>query len=151
MIYAENLIYTMNLADDSVSVLDTKTDTVIKTLTVGDAPLSATLVGKKLYVNNSKSKSLSIIHTVAPILTKFTSSTPNGTYQEGGKISIQAVFDQALSPGSTMTVILNNNQEISLTSIDTMTLQGEYTIQGGHDVADLSVKSIKSAKIIGMF
>lgn len=56
----------MNSGDDTVSILDTKTDTVIKTLTVGDEPISATLFGKKLYVNNSKSKNLSIIDTVVP-------------------------------------------------------------------------------------
>lgn len=151
MIKAENLIYTMNLADDSVSVLDTKTDVVIKTLTVGDAPLSATLLGKKVYVNNSQGKSLSIIYTTAPTLTKFTSSTSNGTYQEGGKISIQAVFDQAISPGSTMTVILNNNQEVTLTSIDNMTLFAEYTVKKGDDTTDLTLTSIKNANIIGLF
>lgn len=58
--------------------------------------MSATLVGKKLYVNNSKSKFLSYLYTVAPTLLRFTSTAPNGTYTEEKKLRIDAVFDQPL-------------------------------------------------------
>lgn len=87
----------MNLGDDTVSVLDTKTDTVMKTVVVGDEPLSGTFVGKKLYVNNSKSKNLSMIDTVAPGIVSFTSPLANGSYSEDTKIRIEALFNQYLS------------------------------------------------------
>lgn len=96
MVLEGDSLFTMNAGEDTVSVLDTKTDVVHKTLTVGDAPLSATVVGKKIYVNNSKSKFLSFIQTTAPTLLKFTSTTPNGTYTEEKKLRIDAIFDQTL-------------------------------------------------------
>lgn len=50
-----------------------------------------------------------------------------------------------------MTVVLNNNKEMTLSAVDNMTLSGEYTVQKGDDTTDLTIKSTKSAKIIGRF
>lgn len=50
-----------------------------------------------------------------------------------------------------MTIVLDNNKEINLTSVDSKTLFGEYIVQSGEDSKDLTIKSIKSAKIVGLF
>lgn len=144
-------LYVLNTSDDSVSIINSQSDKVVKTMSVGDEPVSATIVGKILYVNNRAGKSLSKIHTTAPALVSFSSETPDGTYAEGSKIKISALFDQNLGSNSTMTVVLSNNKEIPLSTISGMTLTGEYTVEGGQDTPDLTIKSIKSAKIVGLF
>lgn len=50
-----------------------------------------------------------------------------------------------------MTVVLSNDREVTLSAVDNMTLSGEYTVQRGDDTPDLTVKSTKSATIIGRF
>lgn len=94
MTLSENFIYVTNTDDDSVSFFNTVSETVTKTLTVGDAPKSATVVGKKLYVNNTKSSSISFINTVSPSLSSITTAVANGTYSEATTIKIEAKFDQ---------------------------------------------------------
>lgn len=56
-------LYVLNLSSNSVSIIDTTTNTVTETVSVGAFPLSATIVGTDLYVNNLYSSSISIIDT----------------------------------------------------------------------------------------
>lgn len=102
-------------------------------------------------MNNSGEKSLSYFSTTAPLLGLFTSSAPSGEYQEGHKIEIVASFNQKLAPGSTMTLTLNNGVEQILSTVDGSFLRGVYTVGPDQTVADLSVKAIKSAKILGLY
>jgi|GEM_PF-2473489 len=81
---------------------------------VGREPISATFSGNILYVNNSGEKSLSLVLMANPLLTSFSSNTPDGTYSEKDSIHIQANFSQNLAPESKMTVVLDNGKEIIL-------------------------------------
>lgn len=91
---------------------------------------------------------MSYFYTVPPVLGLFTSSAANGEYRQGDKLEIVASFNQKLAPGSTMTLTLNNGVEHTLSTIDGSSLRGVYTIGADQTVADLSVKAIKSAKIL---
>ncbi len=104
-----------------------------------------------LYVNNSGEKSLSYFSTTAPLLGLFTSSAASGEYRQGDKLELVASFNQKLAPGSTMTLTLNNGVEQTLSTIDGFFLRGVYTIGADQTVADLSVKAIKSANILGLY
>jgi YVTN family beta-propeller protein len=64
------------------------TDTVISTISVGTTPISSTVVGTKLYVNNKNSNNVSVIDTITdtvlstftiPILNTLFSSTVVGS------------------------------------------------------------------------
>jgi len=85
-------------------------------------------------------------------LSSITTATPNGTYAEGTKIKIEAKFDQYISPTSSLTIVLDNNRELTLkTTEGSAVLSGEYVVQSGDDTKDLTVKSIKSADIFSLF
>lgn len=56
-------IYVHNGSDNTVSVIDSLTDSVVATTTVGTQPFASTLVGTKLYVNNAASNDVSVIDT----------------------------------------------------------------------------------------
>lgn len=60
-----------------MSVIDTATNAVVATIPVGSEPLSATLVGTDLYVNNSVGNSISVINTTNNTLTKTITTEPN--------------------------------------------------------------------------
>lgn len=47
-----------------VSVIDTTNDTIRKIISVGKYPISSTLLGTKLYVNNRDDNSISVIDTL---------------------------------------------------------------------------------------
>lgn len=50
-----------------------------------------------------------------------------------------------------MTLTLNNGVEQILSTVDGSFLRGVYTVGPDQTVADLSVKAIKSAKILGLY
>jgi YVTN family beta-propeller protein len=62
---AEPFAFVTNLSSDSVSVIDTATNSVIDTIVVGDEPIGVTLSpdGSKAYVSNDKSNNISVIDT----------------------------------------------------------------------------------------
>lgn len=49
-----------------------------------------------------------------------------------------------------MTITLNNGVEQTLSTVDGNFLRGVYTIGANQTVADLSIKTIKTANIIGL-
>jgi YVTN family beta-propeller protein len=58
-------VYVVNSNDDTVSIIDTFTDTVIDTVTVGSAPWGITVgaEGKYVYVTNSNADTVTVIQT----------------------------------------------------------------------------------------
>lgn len=131
-------------------MIDTTTDTVTQTIKVGTSPLSMTVSGTKLYVHNKDTKSISIIYTAAPALRSFSSDAPDATYAEGATIDITAFFDQKLASTSTMTILMNNGVELTLNTVEDQALRTNYAIRPGDDIGDLSVRSIKTANIVGV-
>lgn len=47
-----------------VSIIDTTNNTIRKVISVGKYPISSTLIGTKLYVNNRDDNSISVIDTI---------------------------------------------------------------------------------------
>jgi YVTN family beta-propeller protein len=74
---AENA-YITNEGDNTVSVIDTKTDKVIRTIPVGSEPygVAASRDGRKVYVANSASNTVSVINTAT---NKVRATIPVGT------------------------------------------------------------------------
>lgn len=147
----EKFVYSINHDSDSISVIDTQTDQVVQTFLTGQKPLSGLVVGNTLYINNSGEKTVSYFYTVPPVLGLFTSRAASGEYRQGDKLDIVASFNQKLAPGSTMTITLNNGATHTLSTVDGNFLSGIYTIGADQTVADLSVKQINSANIIGLY
>lgn len=62
-------LYVNNFNANSISVIDTTTNTGIATIPVGTNPDFASLVGTKLYVNNSGANTVSVIDTTTNTVT----------------------------------------------------------------------------------
>ncbi len=56
-----NKLYVANYGSDTVSVIDSETDTVIATIPVGDTPFYFSVVNKKIYVGNTTDGTVSVI------------------------------------------------------------------------------------------
>jgi len=69
--HAEPFAYVTNLVSNSVSVIDTASNTVISTVTVGEAPLGVAITpdGAFAYVTNSLSDNVSVIDTTSNSVT----------------------------------------------------------------------------------
>jgi YVTN family beta-propeller protein len=65
----EKYLYVLNYASDSVSIIDTTLNTVIKTIDVGDGPTEMAEVNKKLYITNFLDSTISEINTETNALT----------------------------------------------------------------------------------
>lgn len=144
-------VFSINKGNDSLSVIDTKTDTVVHTLMTGKEPLSGTFAGNSLYINNSGEKTLSYFSTIPPILGLMTSTAASGTYRQGDQMEIAANFSQKLAPGSTMDIVLNNGAELTLSTVDGFYLKGSYIIGANQLTSDLTVSTIKSARILALY
>src|SRR6476469_7242687 len=64
---AQPVAYVTNSASGSVSVIDTHTNVVVRTIAVGNRPISPILSadGSRLYITNSESDTVSVIDTAA--------------------------------------------------------------------------------------
>ena len=64
-VYAQPYAYITNQGDNSVSVIDTNTNTVIQTIAVGHRPAGVVVSnnGKRVYISNPESKNISVIDT----------------------------------------------------------------------------------------
>ena len=110
-------------------------------------------------VGDATAKNNVIYDTTAPILTNLTSDKadiidPNNAYGVGEHINIQAIFNEPLVSGATMTVKLNNTaqRQVVLNQISGSMLSGEYVVNapsGGlsDDATDLGVTQISSINV----
>ena len=64
-VYAEPYAYITNQGDNSLSVINTKTNKVIQSITVGHRPAGVVVSNdnKRVYVSNPESKDISVIDT----------------------------------------------------------------------------------------
>ena len=141
-------IATVSYADNSALAEGTYYYQVIAEDTAGNTATSAT------------SPALTVDKT-APILQSFTSSSTNSDpddpltmYGTGDAINIQAVFNEDLRNGSTMTIELDNTagSQVVLNQISGTTLSGTYTVSGPHDgisddSIDLAVRQVASMSV----
>lgn len=142
-------LYINNFKDNTIIVLDTLKDEIKTTITIDWSPISSLAVGKKIYINSSTKNQIGVLYTEPPQLLGIVSQSADGTYGITQNIDISILFDQPLSTWSTMTVELNNNQTVALSTIKDKILSTNYTVKEWSNVADLSVKWITSAKITG--
>ncbi len=85
--------------------------------------------------------------STAPVLQAFTSTTADGAYGAGATITIVASFDEAIAPGSSLTVTLDTGASVVLSSISGATLSGDYTVDPGMNTSDLTVTSITAISV----
>jgi len=66
MIHAKPRVYITNFWSDTVSVIDMETDTVIKTIPVGDGPFGVAISpdGRRAFITNVYSGDVSVINTI---------------------------------------------------------------------------------------
>ena len=110
--------YVANSADGTVSVINTATNTVSKTLTVGSNPyaVSVTPDGKNVYVTNGNSGTVSVIST--------TSNTVTSTITVGTN-----PYGITASPDGTKVYVTNNgSNSVSIISTATNTVSGTVTV-----------------------
>ena len=119
---ATTYAYVPNSMDNNISVIDTATNKVIASVSVGDQPygIAITPDGKKVYVANQGSNTVSVIDAVNLTVT---AAVPVGISPLG----------VAVSPDGTKIYITNsgsNNVSIIATNNDTIigTINGEYGI-----------------------
>ena len=87
---------------------------------------------------------------MAPAITNVTSSTANGTFGTGSQISIQVVFDQAVTVTGTPLMALNSGGTASYSSgSGTPTLTFIYTIAASHGSDDLDYTSTSALTLNG--
>jgi YVTN family beta-propeller protein len=101
-------VYVSNLGSDTVSVVNTNTNTVIKTISVGSAPYRSIVVGNKLYVGNVASHDVSVIDTTTDTVIKTISSM--GNIQNFTLVGTKLYVNNAVS--SSMNVIDTNTDNL---------------------------------------
>ncbi len=150
---SERYLYVANGDSDTMSVIDSHSDTVIETIPVTDNPYYGAILNGKIYISSGSSGSIvSVIDTtqissLLPNLTSFSTSSSSGTYTTGQSIQIVANFGRTLQAGSTMTILLNSGRSVTLNNVSGSTLSGTYTVQAGDASPDLAVESITSASV----
>lgn len=89
----------------------------------------------------------------APQLLSVSSLESSGTYILGDQIHIQAVFDQAVSEGGYVTILLNNGVELRLDQISDKgyVLGAVYSIEAGDDIPLLAATSVVDFDIQNQF
>jgi len=98
-----SFVYVVNSGSDTVSVIDTATDQVIDTLTVGDCPLRMATSGNILYVINYRDGNVSMINMTTN--TVLSSTFVVGNYPKG--IAVTA-------DGETIYVVNNGSESVSI-------------------------------------
>lgn len=110
ILHAAEYVYVSNEDDDTVSVIDTSSNTVIDTISVGDRPkgITADPSGSRVYVANQNDNTLSVIDTSTnTIMTTIAVGT-----EPGGVDGI------AISPDGSFVYVVNNYED-NLSVIDT--------------------------------
>ncbi|PCJ57476.1 MAG: hypothetical protein COA79_15710 [Planctomycetota bacterium] len=80
--------------------------------------------------------------TTSPNITSITSTTANGTYGIGENINVTLNFDEIVDLIGTLQVNLNTGASINISSFNSNTASGVYTIIASEDTTDLSVTSV---------
>jgi YVTN family beta-propeller protein len=118
----------MNNEGNSISVIDTSTDDVVKTMSVGITPVFGVIDTGFLYSLDSKSNSVSTFNVKIPQLLEINTTAAAGKYTQNNSLTIKATFDIEPIPGSSMRLTLNTNRVILLDTVDGKSLTGIYTV-----------------------
>ncbi len=107
-------LYIISKDADTVSVMNTKTDIVEKTIPVGPKPVSATAAGTKIYVNNSESTFISVIDTTTDTIktTVSAGAGPVSSLLTGTNLYVNS-FDNSIGVVNTVTDILSKTIPLS--------------------------------------
>ena len=93
-------------------------------------------------VSSGNSSALSItIDSVEPTVTRFSTTSSNGTYGVGDSINITATVSETIVDGASITVTLDSGATVVLTKATSTTLTGTYTVGSGESSSDLTVQS----------
>jgi len=111
--------------------------------TSGGSPATLTLPSPGAAGSLNANKAL-VLDTGVPQVTSVTSSTANGTYTVGGAISIQVVFNEAVTVTGTPQLTLETGTTDAVVNYasgtGTTTLTFTYTVASGHASSDLEVQ-----------
>jgi len=88
------------------------------------------------------------IDTHAPFVSRFATSTADGTYDIGATITIVATLSETVQPGGSLDVRLNSGATVRLTDSGLNQLTGQYVIQPGEVADDLDVIAITPSSSI---
>ncbi len=70
------------------------------------------------------------------------------TYNNGQTVYLKANFNELLGASSQMVIKLNNNQNVSLSSVNGASLLGSFVVPANQDIPDLAVDSIVSISVL---
>ena len=92
---AAPFLYVTNFSDNTVSVIDTATNTVVATVAVGNGPegVAVTPDGTKVYVANASSANVSVIKTATNTVVK---TVPVGSEPGAGAVAVTPDGDKGL-------------------------------------------------------
>jgi hypothetical protein len=108
-------------------------------------PLTSTTVPGG--ANNIAGSKAIVIDGVAPTITAFLTTTPNGSYKAGDSINITATTSEDVQAGATISVTLNTGATLTLTRATATTLTGSYTVAAGHNNPDLTVTAFTAGAV----
>jgi len=91
-----------------------------------------------------------VLDTVAPAISAFRSGSPNGTYDIGEAIVIEAVLSEPVRPGGSIVAGLNTGRSVTMTLGADGVLRGSYTVQPNDIAADLDVVTISSPQLVDL-
>jgi YVTN family beta-propeller protein len=122
-----NYAYVANATGTTVSVINTSTNAVVKTVTVGANPFAITVdqAGKNVYVGNETSNSVSVISTST---NGVVATIPVGAFPHG----------IAISPNG-KTLYVSNNSGASVSVVNTSTKKVTATIAVGTEPSGMAV------------
>ena len=90
--------------------------------------------------------------TTAPKLASFSSTTTDGSYNNGDKINITANMTEDVLSGSSFVATLNTTDTVTLTAASNgKTLVGEYTVSSGDSSTDLGVTSFTTGSVSDIY
>jgi YVTN family beta-propeller protein len=115
----QKLVWSVNPADDSVSVIRTDRNTVVKKIKVGDEPEGVALdpAGRYAYVANTAGSSLTVIRITNGNPNKFAAKI-DPRFGPGGRITTGAEpYDVVATPDGTRVFVANSGQD-TITVLD---------------------------------
>ncbi len=156
MVWASPYAYVTNSVSDDVSIIDTATNDVVKTVSVGDFPFGVGISPDrtKVYIANVNSKSVSVISTVTKSVTKTISLSDSPYGVVFNPAGTKAYVSMGMLPGYLAVIdVANDTQEATITVGNTPTglainLQGTKLYAANFNGGDVSVVDLSTNSVI---
>ena len=101
---------------------------------------------------DTKEAAITYSDTTAPKVTKFDTTSNDGTYGKDATVNITATVSETVLSGSTFVATLSTTDTVTLTaSADGSTLSGTYTVGTGDSSADLTVSSFTAGTVTDIY